>query len=615
MNSGIVISNNPRQVEVLVTVSSVQQTLEDRTKLIQNRALSLQNKTNKIINNDENNKINTFPNPVMPLLSNTNQVNEPNFDLQPPTPTIIMDQNKKHFNVRCVCDIETLNRCRNNNAFLIQCSKCGFFVHGMCVGIAKYTKKYTICPYCLKRSIRCSCGENKKYDEPLIQCEKCHFWVHKSCAGLSFGRNPQNFICYECGQASIYKLPEINFLENSDCLEDYEVQIDDNEDFNKMELINRLPNGDFKNHIEEDLNQSLISFRQALIRYTKLFLPNLFDYSHEFWKIFVGTLSDIFKCNKIHILDAIDELTRTIIYKQIPINPKPHKVKIRELIISDSITSNVETANLQKVDNFVQPDKLLFSITNRFVAVADVDIEVNSLICELTGVLCHEDEVDASNGIPKWCISIPETNIFINVDRSTSQNAQFIRRSHNFNCIVKLFRTDGNTHVGLYAIKPRGPLIEEKFIFDKVIAIPAGTELLLPLDADIPYQIEKFSWKEKKSSNKKSRLKKPNVKPKLEKDDSALENSSTRNKKKRNESQAKITIETRAMKTRSAKPGFPFQLTLLSAFTEDACPPLPIRIGNKKKQKETKSSAAHLARSRHLNHVRHTETPSEQSDT
>lgn len=470
--------------------------------------------------------------------------------IKPPNVIYTFDSNRQPIGIRCTCkEGET-------DCLLLRCSICGFYVHAKCVGVARLTTGTNyICPYCANRPLRCICNQNDKYDEPIIQCTKCHYWLHKSCSGFTFGPNPQGFLCYKCGSPS-YHLPKPFFSEKSLCLDTISTVLDTE----RVPIVSKLPTGEFKDFVEDDLNSSEFPFRETMIRYVDEFAPCLFNYSHEFWKHFATSLTEILHCKKIDIINAVDELVTSILYQPIPQSielPNPN------LFISDSIRSNVESESLTRYEA-LPPSKPIY-ITSNMTVCTDSPIENNGFICELYGILCHEDEIDATKGIPRTCINIPNTKIAINVtgnslsddiseikletpendtaDSSNSnesnsslkntngkfgnnQAACFIQRSFNFNCIVKLVRLGGEVKVALFGVRAKGPLSEERAFkpqkkeklslgssfandetMDKMkkalLAIPKGGELFLPLDADIPYSVPLPIWKEKKSREKK----------------------------------------------------------------------------------------------------------------
>lgn len=488
--------------------------------------------------------------PVVSIAPNPVKTENPML-IKPPNVIYTFDSNHQPIGIRCTCkEGET-------DCLLLRCSVCGFYVHARCVGVARLAPGMNyVCPYCSNRPLRCICNQNDKYDEPIIQCNKCHYWVHKSCSGFTFGPNPQGFLCEKCGSPS-YHLPKPFFSENSLCL-DMTSSVSDTE---RIPIISKLPNGEFKDFVEDDLNSTEFPFRETMIRYVDEFTPCLFNYSHEFWKHFTITLSEILHCKKIDVLNAVDELVTSIFYQPIPQSielPNPN------LFISDSIRSSVESESLTRYDT-LPPTKPIY-ITSDMTVCTDAPIENNGFICELYGILCHEDEIDATKGIPRTCFNIPNTKIAISVtgnsvsdeisdikpetsnndgegnsnkDDSKSslkntngrfgnnQAACLIQRSFNFNCIVKLIRLGNDVKVALFGVRAKGPLSEERAFkpqkrekissgstfsnddtMDKMkkalLAIPKGGELFLPLDAEIPYSVPLPIWKEKKGRDRKS---------------------------------------------------------------------------------------------------------------
>lgn len=213
-------------------------------------------------------------------------------------------------------------------------------------------------------------------------------------------------------QLIIYR--NLFFSEKSLCID----QTSDITPEERFSIINKLPNGEFKDFVVDDLNKSEFPFRDTMIRYVDEFAPCLFNYSHEFWKHFATTLSDILHCKKIDIINAIDELVVSILYKPLPASidpPVPH------LFVSDSIRSNVESESLTRYESI--PSTKPIYVTNDMAVCTETPIENNGFICEIYGILCHEDEIDATNGIPRNCFNILNTKVAINASgNSVSQD-------------------------------------------------------------------------------------------------------------------------------------------------------------------------------------------------
>ena len=494
-------------------------------------------------------------------------------------PTFVTLPNRQTVGIRCVCgEAET-------DCLLVPCVQCGYFVHGKCVCVPRITDtlKY-VCPFCSGRKIRCLCEQPLKFDEPIIQCTKCNFWMHKACAGFLCGRDPEGFVCFNCGQGN-YKLPPSRFLEGSLCRNAKTVF-----DGDRNELVAKLPEGEFKDMVVEDLEQSEFDFRETMVRYVDEFAPCLFDFTKEFWKAFVGTLSVMLSCEKKDVMDAIDELITNMFFKD---PTKKRKSVIPGLMISDAIAGDIADEKLPKIEAL--PEEIPISLTEDMRVIAEKEVENGGFICEIPGLLCHEEEIKSGKGIPRSVIGVPETRIVVDVSRSSNEVLQHIRRSFTFNCDVKLVRVNGAVKVGLYGTKLRGMLSDDKALLSSSIA--AGGELLLPLDVSLPYPIEKPIWKIKKAkqvvSNKKVRVK-------VEKKPTT--DAPKQPKRKRT---PPPPSESRAMKTR-ARAEFPVVLTLLSSFQEDACPPMPIILKNQREIDEENPDPDSLRgriRQRHNKHI------------
>ena len=542
------------------------------------------------------------------------QPNEPIMAKFPQDPIIIRDKkSKKVFGIRCTCEDG------HTNGTLVRCTICGFFCHGQCVGVARVTPEIEhkfVCPYCQNHGLRCPCGRNMKYDEPIIRCNICGYYSHKSCSKLLFGRNPSKFICFYCGGLTTpYPQPFFSFPRHS-TVHDFSKTVDDNRD----EIISRLPEGDFKQTIANLLIKSELSYKETVQYLFNTFGTNCFDDRHEFWKSFVSTISMIFDVEKLNVMNAIDELVTNFMYK------KRSKLKLRPisgLSISDSILSNVMSEQLYKIPQMPSAAQLSF---NQWGSVsAGEDLSDGQFICSIPGLLCHQDEIRAENGIPLTCITIPATPDCIDVSQSTNKYVPFIRRSFHYNCVVKIQSVAGAPTVMMYAARARGPLGSERSTSGPAIA--KGSELFLPYDSDFPYPIEKKPWKIKKVKPppKPKAKPKPKPKPKEKKekiiadkemiaspeDVSLDENSSkpsssnngtgtshnTSNSRSRSKYHQQQT--TKPMKTRT---NFEqnVELTLLSSFIEEGLSPFPFILRN---EVDNDTGVKSIARTRHQSHI------------
>jgi hypothetical protein len=82
------------------------------------------------------------------------------------------------------------------------------------------------------------------------------------------------------------------------------------------------------------------------------------------------------------------------------------------------------------------------------------------------------------------------------MEGSSFKFAKHIRRSFQFNCVVKLMRVKSEIKVGLFATRMKGPLCDDRS--RRTLVIPEGGELVLPFDGDIPYPVQEIQWKDKK---------------------------------------------------------------------------------------------------------------------
>ena len=104
-------------------------------------------------------------------------------------------------------------------------------------------------------------------------------------------------------------LPALDYKE----IPDITVSLD--ESIDKLQIIQKLKEGKFKEMIESDLNSSELSLRPTLEKYFKMFAPYLFDRSHEFWQTFISTLSKIFNCEGNILMKAMDLLAIHLLYQ------------------------------------------------------------------------------------------------------------------------------------------------------------------------------------------------------------------------------------------------------------------------------------------------------------
>lgn len=444
---------------------------------------------------------------------------------------------------------------------LVQCSICHFWLHCLCVNIAQVHESDSyVCPFCENKRIFCTkCGENMNYSDPLIKCTKCGYWVHKECEGLLFGINPKEFICRNCGglgDESIYNIPYVNFLdsqkhpnfeknptditlflnknENNDESENDEVDLDtfydmeipnntvftssfsiNNDEYSRDQIIELIPDGVFKKMVIYDLNKSELEFRPTIEKYFHTFAPLLFDYSHEFWRIFKDVICKLFNCGIQILLKSIDSLANHLIYMptiflSIKQNLKidngesdsifyqSPKTKTRLFANSESITKYLEGLNMTRIEKQPKPAALYCKKSDgRVYSTASLD--ENAFIIDIPGFLMHTDEVRVEeNGIPKTCFLVTDMDLVIDTKGTDFEYfAPRIRRGFHFNTVVKLVRIQGEIRLCLFAMKMKTLLSSEEKL-KKGPAILQNDEIILPLDGTIPFPVKKIQWKDKK---------------------------------------------------------------------------------------------------------------------
>ena len=466
--------------------------------------------------------------------------------LKPPEPKYIVNQMGK-FGLRCVC------KNKENDEVLIQCSKCHFWLHAMCINVPRQCNY--ICPFCTNQTIRCKCEKNMEYDKPLIQCEICHKWSHKECENLDFGINPEHFICTKCG-GNNYSLPDIKF-DDEDYKEIPDITVSLDESIDKLQIIQKLKEGKFKEMIESDLNSSELSLRPTLEKYFKMFAPYLFDRSHEFWQTFISTLSKIFNCEGNILMKAMDLLAIHLLYQ--PNIPKNSDGPFdNSFSHSEAITEYLNSMKLPKLDQ--KPKSIQLYCGETSGVYTPEDLEEFQFIADIPGFLMHTDEVRAENGIPRNCLLVTDRDLVISTEGTSFEFASKIKRSFHFNTIIKLYRLNGHVRAGLYATKMKGPLSEERHQGRNRLPILANSEIILPMDGQIPFPVKKVEWKERKVPAKKAQPQ-------------------TQNKSNKSKSEMTTRSQDRKKKTKNEKPQniYP-ELTLLSSFYDDFIPPMPFIV-------------------------------------
>lgn len=398
------------------------------------------------------------------------------------SPSYFRDPESGDYGMHCVCGKS------HTDGLLLQCEHCELWLHGMCVNVPRSPTDPYFCPFCLGQRIKCTCDSNMDYSIPLIRCSKCKFWFHKECQELYFGVVPKTFICTKCngGDRIFYDFPRVIFDE------DYPDRKILTENVQHTKLLETIPEGNLKNEIINDLNYPELEFKSTIEKYYQKFAVLLFDGPHEFWKVFINSLCSLLTCEKAELLNAIDHLTTKFLYtdKLIPMT----NVKFSH---SDSITEQLEQKNMTRFEK--PPDDIEIYIDEKDGKVkTPVSIDDGSFIIDLPGFIMRTDDVNADKGIPKSCLVVANSEIVVDLNGTPlCKYATSIRRSFHFNAIAKLIRVKGEAIAALFATRMKGPLSEEKN--RRGPAIPEGGEIILPFDGEIPYNVQKIEWKEKKA--------------------------------------------------------------------------------------------------------------------
>lgn len=474
----------------------------------------------------------------------------PRDDLTAPDPIYVRDAKNEEYGLRCVCGEA------HAGEGMVQCDRCDFWLHNMCVNVARVGKnEQFVCPFCARKKIRCSCGKNMKYDSPLIRCSVCSHWVHKECVELDFGANPDGFVCKQCGGHNEYEIKYVTFDKMDSGFPDDIKLIE----CDKIELMDSLPDGALRKLVMGDLDKGQLPWRETVTKYFIAFAPLLFERSHEFWRVFTDTIGTILNCDRQLLCRAFDALAMKLIYQRTPIARGFENIE--GFKNSEAINEYLESLTIMRMESMPESVQLIQTDDGRIIT--PVPIDDNGFICEIPGFLMHTDELQADDGIPVNSILITDLDMVIDTE-GTSFNAMAsrIKRSFHFNCIVKLVKINGILKVGLFGVRMKGPLSEEKT--RRGPAIQAQGELFLPLDGDISYPVKKCEWKERKQRQRAPVVEKKPKKESKEKPVSVTTVSTRR--------RAQAEQQAAVVKKHKYEPG---ELTLLGTFTDPAVPVMP----------------------------------------
>jgi len=407
----------------------------------------------------------------------------PKISLIPSVPVYFEDTKKDLLGIRCVCNDN------QKHGLLVQCEKCNFWLHGICVNVPRVTKSRTfVCPYCSNHPIRCKCGNNSFYHKPIVKCNKCQFWVHKHCENLRFGKTPPNFFCSRCGGGEFVVSPP-NLSKSG---------INDMSKFlegNLFDVIDGVPYGMFRNFLSGDLNRSEVTIHQIITRYFPSFISPIFEPNSDFWNLFVSKFSLLFQCNRKIILDLLDYAANSFIYNQnIPSYSRDHS----DFCVSETVMPILDTMAISEIAN---PDSIELILGNDGYVYTSKPFNESTFIADLPGFLCHHDEVFSNDGIPQSVLSISDTELIVDLEDSNFNLAHLISRSFHYNCVAKLYKKNGVIRAGLFGAKHSGPLKEERTQKSK-----NDTKIIMPFDGCFPYKTPECEWKEKKSKSNAKRF-------------------------------------------------------------------------------------------------------------
>lgn len=475
-----------------------------------------------------------LPQPVINIPPQPNPPKSHNHDMQPPEPTYYTDEDSSQYGVRCTCGDN------HNRGFLVQCDKCQFWLHGVCVNCPRASSREQFyCPFCMEKRLRCRCKKNKSYNMPIVQCSHCKLYVHKQCEGLGFGIIPKPFVCCQCHK-SPFELPFVKFDPNFKEIKDFTVYVDPS----RYEVIINVPEGAFKNSLEQDLTKSEVSFFDIISKYFNKFVAHLLgNQPQEIWRVFTSTFAQIFNVGQDVICSALDHLIYQLLYAKEYV---PYTDVVPDFAYSEVISEYVEGFQGKSYDK--PPLNTSLSVNSNMKVISPVAFNDGDYICDLPGFLMHTDEVFSDNGIPPTCLAVDGTDLVIDMSGSKFNLATHFRRSMHPNAAVRLIQVSGKPRVALFATKVTGPCADDK----SSTPIQAGGEIILPFDGDLPFHVDRKPWKDKKQRQR------PQSKSKEEK----------ANQKKK---------KSQAQQPKKATESFP-PLTLLSCFLEDIIPPIPVQL-------------------------------------
>ena len=424
-----------------------------------------------------------------------------------PQRTLLIGNDNESWYLRCFCDIKT------EQGFMIQCEKCFNWQHAACLNINQNTlpSNYT-CPICSNKNIRCRCQENMNYSIPLVRCSKCGYYVHRKCEDLGSGPYfPANHVCFQC-EGQLCQPPDVHLP--------YDVSIK-----NPVVTITQSIISQFHQSIrtapyisiltEEFMNRSMsaVQFCETVYnRYRPFFFlthPSIANFPQPKKKR--GDVAFSFFRSIFYILDFLYKMTQDVavsifnclvladIYQPftMPTTLLPNNPITVEF--SDPAKADYEKAVSKHTPELTQVSfQVDLAVVNGSIYCKTV-LQPEQLIGVASGFIGLIDEFNYDNGADSHYYAICSTNTTKYVLDARKTNGQLIhnfRRSLSPNCVVKLFKFNGLTYVGIFAGVSDVNGIARRTRREK-FSIPAETELTLPIDfapATIEEPSEYMQW-------------------------------------------------------------------------------------------------------------------------
>jgi hypothetical protein len=202
-------------------------------------------------------------------------------------------------------------------------------------------------------------------------------------------------------------------------------------------------------------------------------------------------------CTRDTLWAAIDYLACQVLYRRPVPDAAPLFVALSRFSFSERAEMEMRAANLPKFDRPLVRVPIADRGGRPCVEVAVPD---GGFICEIPGFVCNFSEMQASAGLSLQWLSIPRTEFVIDTDQTSFTLCSRIRRSFHFNSEPWLVKIHGEIKVVLLGHRLRSPVADPAA--KRATAIAEGGELVLPLDADVPFPVPQVEWKEKRAKHR-----------------------------------------------------------------------------------------------------------------